>query len=91
MSLLDGVSGSIINVLSVLVIADLTAGTGRFNLAQGVLGAMIGVSASTSIALTGVVFDAFGRGVGFLVIGAAAATAMVWMLLPETKPAQYQD
>ncbi len=91
--LLDGVSGSIINVLSVLVIADLTAGTGRFNLAQGVLGAMIGVSASTSIALTGVVFDAFGRGVGFLVIGAvaAAATAMVWMLLPETKPAQYQD
>jgi len=91
--LLDGVSGAIINVLTVLVIADLTAGTGRFNLAQGVVGAMTGVAASTSIALTGLMFDAFGRGVGFLIIGgvAAVATAMVWMLLPETKPEQYQD
>jgi hypothetical protein len=91
--LLDGVSGAIINVLTVLVIADLTAGTGRFNLAQGVVGAMTGVAASTSIALTGVMFDAVGRGAGFLIIGAVAAvaTAMVWMLLPETKPAQYQD
>jgi hypothetical protein len=32
--LLDGISGSVINVLTVLVISDLTAGTGRFNLAQ---------------------------------------------------------
>jgi predicted MFS family arabinose efflux permease len=54
---------------------------------------MTGVAASTSIALTGLMFDAFGRGVGFLIIGgvAAVATAMVWMLLPETKPEQYQD
>ena len=91
--LLDGVSGAIINVLTILVVADLTAGTGRFNLAQGVVGAMTGVAASTSIALTGLIFDAFGRGAGFLIIGgvAAAATAMVWMLLPETKPEQYQD
>ena len=90
--LLDGVS-AIINVLTVLVIADLTAGTGRFNLAQGVVGAMTGVAASTSIALTGLIFDEFGRGVGFLIIGgiAAAATAIVWMLLPETKPEHYQE
>jgi MFS family permease len=33
---LDGITGAIILVLTVLVIADLTAGTGRFNLAQGV-------------------------------------------------------
>jgi hypothetical protein len=34
-----------------------------------------------------------GRGVGFLIVGGvvAAATRMVWMLLPETKPEQYQD
>jgi len=91
--LLDGVSGAIINVLTVLIIADLTAGTGRFNLAQGVVGAMTGIAASTSIALTGLIFDAFGRGIGFLIIGgvAAVATAIVWMLLPETKPEQYQD
>jgi hypothetical protein len=76
-----------------LVIADLTAGTGRFNLAQGVVGATMGVAASSSIALTGVVFDAFGRGVSFLIIGAVAAvaTVMAWVLVPETKLAQYRD
>ena len=51
--LLDGISGSIINVLTVLVISDLTTGTGRFNLAQGVIGAMIGIAASLSTSITG--------------------------------------
>ena len=33
--LLDGITGAIMTVLTILVITDLTAGTGRFNLAQG--------------------------------------------------------
>jgi MFS family permease len=32
---LDGVSGTVLGVLTALVVADLTMGTGRFNLAQG--------------------------------------------------------
>ncbi|MGB8633475.1 MAG: MFS transporter, partial [Xanthobacteraceae bacterium] len=36
--LLSGITGAIIGVLTVLVITDLTTGTGRFNLAQGVVG-----------------------------------------------------
>ena len=40
--LLDGVSGAMLGVLTALTIADLTAGTGRFNLAQGFLGTISG-------------------------------------------------
>jgi hypothetical protein len=50
---LDGINGAIINVLTVLVITDVTAGTGRFNLAQGAVGAMIGIAASVSTLATG--------------------------------------
>src|SRR5262249_47498763 len=40
---LGGVTASIIGVLTVIVITDLTAGTGRFNLAQGTVGALSGL------------------------------------------------
>ena len=39
---LDGVSGTMLGVLTALIIADLTMGTGRFNLAQGFVGTMSG-------------------------------------------------
>ncbi|HEY3640115.1 MAG TPA: MFS transporter [Xanthobacteraceae bacterium] len=91
--LLDGVTGSIVNVITVLVITDLTAGTGRFNLAQGAIGAMLAVAAALSTSISGFVFQEFGRGAGFLAIAAvaAAATAAAWAFLPETKPERYAD
>jgi MFS family permease len=91
--LLDGISGSIINVLTVLVISDLTTGTGRFNLAQGVIGAMIGIAASLSTSITGFIFQEFGHWAGFIFIAGVAATgtALAWLLLPETKPEKYPD
>jgi hypothetical protein len=42
---LDGLSGATLGVLTVLVIADLTKGTGRFNLAQGLVGTVSGLGA----------------------------------------------
>jgi hypothetical protein len=36
--LLDGISATALGVLTALVIADITSGTGRFNLAQGIAG-----------------------------------------------------
>jgi MFS family permease len=91
--LLSGVTGAIIGVLMVLVITDLTAGSGRFNLAQGVLGAMSGMAASASTLLTGYFFQGFGSLIGFIAIAAiaAAATALIWAFLSETKPASYSD
>jgi sugar phosphate permease len=86
--LLDGVSGAVIGVLTALVVADLTSGTGRFNLAQGFIGTSSGVGASLSTALFGVIAVSFGRTVVFLSIAAAAllAVLILWFLMPETRP-----
>jgi MFS family permease len=86
--LLDGVSGAVIGVLTALVVADLTNGTGRFNLAQGLVGTASGVGASLSTALFGVIAVSFGRTVVFLSIAAAALVAVLvfWFLMPETRP-----
>ena len=89
--LLNGVSGAIIGVLTILVITDLTAGTGRFNLAQGTVGAMIGIAASLSTLATGFLFQGIGPGSGFIAIAlvASAATGLIWIFISETKPAAY--
>jgi MFS family permease len=87
--LLDGVSGAVVGVLTTLVVADLTNGTGRFNLAQGLVGTASGVGASLSTALFGVIAVSFGRTVVFLSIAAVALVAVLvlWFLMPETRPA----
>lgn len=87
--LLDGVSGAVVGVLTALVIADLTNDTGRFNLAQGLVGTASGVGASLSTALFGVIAVSYGRTVVFLSIAASALVAVLilWFLMPETRPA----
>jgi MFS family permease len=91
--LLDGVSAAIIGVLTVIVITDLTAGTGRFNLATGAVGAMTGIAASLSTVATGFFFQGFGAVSGFFAIAVVAggATVLLWLFLSETKPAHYLD
>jgi MFS family permease len=85
---LDGITGAIVGVLTVVVVTDLTAGTGRFNLARGAIGALVGIAASVSTVTTGLIFEAFGRVVCFAIIGvvACAATGVLWIFLSETKP-----
>ena len=91
--LLSGISGAVIGVMTVLVITDLTAGTGQFNLAQGAVGAMIGIAASLSTLATGFLFQGVGPLGGFIAIAAVAggATALIWIFVAETKPAEYSD
>ena len=86
--LLDGVSGSVLGVLTALIVADLTNGTGRFNLAQGFVGTFSGIGASLSTAFFGLIVGNFGSAIGFLGIAAAALSTVVltWLLMPETKP-----
>jgi predicted MFS family arabinose efflux permease len=85
---LDGVSGTMLGVLTALVVADLTNGTGRFNLAQGILGTMSGIGASLSTTLSSQIAGSLGRTAGFLGISvvALAALLMLWLLMPETNP-----
>jgi sugar phosphate permease len=77
----------------VLVIVDLTTGTGRFNLVQGFVGTIIAVAASLSTGATGFIFDRLGNWQGFLILAAAAtaATALLWSGMPETRPGKYLD
>ncbi|MGA3000070.1 MFS transporter [Bradyrhizobium sp.] len=90
---LDGVSGTMLGVLTALIVADLTAGTGRFNLAQGFVGTISGVGASLSTTLSGLVAGNLGRVAGFLGIAAVALAALLllWSLMPETHPSNRSD
>jgi MFS family permease len=84
---LDGLSGATLGVLTALVVADLTKGTGRFNLAQGLVGTVYGVGAALSTSITGLVVAGYGQMAGFLGVAAVGllAVAILWLFMPETK------
>jgi MFS family permease len=88
--LLDGIGAGIFGVVSVLVVADLTKGTGRFNLTQGALATATGVGAGLSNLLAGFVVKAAGFDAGFVMLAAIAAvgTLFFWLAMPETRPSR---
>jgi MFS family permease len=90
---LDGLTGAVIGVMTALVIADVTKGTGRFNLAQGVFGTIMGVGASLSPALSGLIVNGFGYAAGFLSLAAEGLLALLVLavFLPETKEDHSKD
>jgi MFS family permease len=85
--LLDGVTGAVFAVMVPLIIADLTRGTGHFNLGQGFVGTAIGIGASVSTTYTGYLSDHFGDQVAFLGLTAVAilGLATVVTMMPETQ------
>jgi len=87
--LLDAITAAVLGVMTAVVIADVTQGTGRFNLAQGMFGTVTGVGASLSPALTGLIVDHFGPSGGFLTLAGEGLVALVVLaaFLPETKEA----
>jgi len=86
--LLDGVTAAVFAVLVPLVIADITRGTGHFNLGQGIVGTMIGIGASASPTYAGYLSDHFSSPVAFLGLAGVAMLgfAATWALMPETRP-----
>jgi predicted MFS family arabinose efflux permease len=88
--LLDGLTASVFGVMVPLIVADLTRGTGHFNLGQGIVGTTTGIGASLSTTLAGYTSDHFGSQSAFLGLAAVAALglAVVWLLLPETRPSR---
>jgi predicted MFS family arabinose efflux permease len=85
--LLDGVAAGIFGVISVVIAADLMRGTGRFNLAQGLVALSTGLGAAISNLTAGFVVQAFGYAAGFLTLAAVALIALVFfaLLMPETR------
>jgi len=78
----------VFGVMVPLMIADLTRGTGHFNVGQGIVGTTTGIGASLSTTLAGYTSDHFGSEFAFLGLAAVAAVglAAVWFLMPETRP-----
>jgi MFS family permease len=88
--LLDGITAAVFAVMVPLVVADITRDTGHFNLGQGIVGTFIGIGASISATLAGYLSDRFGSPSAFAGLAAIALVglAMVWLLMPETRPVE---
>ena len=84
---LDGVAAGIFGVVSVLVAADLMRGTGRFNLAQGLVALCVGIGAGLSNVVGEYAVQWFGYPAGFLTLAGIAFGALLFfaLLMPETR------
>jgi MFS family permease len=83
---LDGVANAVFGVVAILVVADRTRGTGRFNLVGGGLATAVGLGAAFSTFLGGKLIEHYSFRVSFLTLGgvAAIALALLWFCVPET-------
>ena len=86
--LLDGVAAGIFGVIAVVIASDVMRGTGRFNLAQGLMALAVGVGAALSNVTGGFVVQNFGFPAGFLVLSVVAVAAFLFFaaFMPETRP-----
>jgi MFS family permease len=86
--LLDGVGAGIFGALFPLVVADLTRGTGHFNVSQGAIATATGLGGALSAATAGFIVVKAGYSAAFLFLAAVAAAglAMFVALMPETGP-----
>lgn len=87
---LDGVGAGIYGALFPLVVADLTRGTGRFNVSQGAVATAQGVGAAFSATLAGLIIVSAGYSSAFLALAGIAAVGFVIYLfaMPETRLAR---
>jgi MFS family permease len=90
---LDGIAAAIFGVVSVLVIADLTRGTGRFNLTLGAIATAVGIGAALSQVIAGSIVHHMGFRAGFLFLAAVAlaAFAILYLFMPETRNIRLED
>ncbi|WP_083671980.1 MFS transporter [Sphingomonas montana] len=84
---LDGIGAGIFGALFPVIVADLTQGSGRFNVSQGVVSAVFGLGAALSATLAGAIIVWAGYTAGFLTLAGIAAAGFVLYLvaMPETR------
>ncbi len=87
LQVLDGFSAGIFGIVGVLMIADLTEGTGHYNLALGTMGAAVGIGASLSTAAEGWVVQHSGFHAAFLTLSIFGLIwfLVLWWFMPETR------
>jgi Major Facilitator Superfamily len=86
--LLDGVGAGIFGALFPLVVADLTRGTGHFNVSQGAIATAAGLGGALSAAAAGFIVVGAGYSAAFLFLAAVSAVGLIGfcILMPETRP-----
>ena len=84
---MDGLGAGIFGVVGVLIIADLTKGTGRFNAAQGAIATAQGLGAFLSNSVAGYLAKTRGDDFTFWVLAGIAFVGLIffWALMPETR------
>lgn len=87
--ILDGIAAGIHDVLWVIVVADLTQGTGRFNVTQGGINTAHQIGAAFSAMVAGYAVAAAGYNAGFITLSGIAlvALAVLYFFVPETRVA----
>ncbi len=85
---LDGVANGIFAIIFLLVLSDVTEGTGRFNVAQGALATLVGIGASLSNLLAEEIVEHFNYNFAFYFLAIIALLGMLLYLalMPETAP-----
>lgn len=83
---LDGIGAGIFGALFFIVIADLTKGTGRYNVAQGAISTIMNLGVSLSTAVAGTIIVTFGYTISFLSLAFFAICGLLifLFLMPET-------
>ncbi|MEJ0018086.1 MAG: MFS transporter [Acetobacteraceae bacterium] len=83
---LSGISAAVFGVMLPLLAADITRGTGRFNLCMGTLGLAVSLGAALSTTLGGWIADVAGVRPAFLALALVGglATLVMWWAMPET-------
>ncbi len=90
---LDGLDGTVLGLMIPLIAADVTQRTGYLNLAIGTIGLASGLGATFSTTIGGWLADAIDAQAAFLVLAAvgAAATVLLWVAMPETRPTRVRN
>lgn len=90
---LDGVGAGIFGALFPVVVADLTRGTGRFNVSQGAIATALGLGAALSATFAGLIVVTAGYSAAFLALAAIAGFGLLIYaaFMPETRPHSGHD
>ena len=85
--LLDGVGAGLLSALKPLVVADLMEGSGRYNLALGIVGTLQAIGGALSFVVAGTLVQKLGFDAAYLFCGAAALAAFAILVtaMPETR------
>ncbi|QUS41801.1 MFS transporter [Tardiphaga alba] len=86
--LLDGIGAGIYGALFPLVVADLTQGTGHFNVSQGAIATAAGLGGALSTFVAGLIIVFAGYDAAFITLAAVAACGLILFVtqMPETRP-----